>query len=170
MHLETERLLIEPLTHQDFDALATIDADSLVRRYIDNKTMTRQQVADYIDAMLRFYEENGYGRFAVKAKADGALIGLCGFINENYGVDFGYRYARSSWGQGLATEAGAAVMDYGARILQLPTLIGLVMPENKASANVLIKLGFSLDFSLSYMGISIFKYMKNNELKNILKH
>ena len=83
MRLETERLLIEPLTHQDLDALATIEADSLVRRYIDNKTMTRQQVADYIDAMLRSYEENGYGRFAVKAKADGALIGLCGFIDED---------------------------------------------------------------------------------------
>ena len=50
MRLETERLLIEPLTHQDLDALATIEADSLVRRYIDNKTMTRQQVAEYIDA------------------------------------------------------------------------------------------------------------------------
>ena len=89
MRLETERLLIEPLTHQDLYALATIEADSLVRRYIDNKTMTRQQVADYIDAMLRSYEEKGYGRFAVKAKADGALIGLCGLIDEKYGWDFG---------------------------------------------------------------------------------
>ena len=162
MRLETERLLIEPLTHQDLDALATIEADSLVRRYIDNKTMKRQQVADYIDTMLRSYEENGYGRFAVKAKADGALIGLCGFIDEDYGVDFGYRYARSSWSQGLATEAGASVMDYGARILKLPTLIGLVMPDNKASANVLIKLGFSLEGPLTYMGIPAIKYLKNN--------
>ena len=52
MRLETERLLIEPPTHKDIDALASIEADSLVRLYIDNKTMTRQQVADYIDAML----------------------------------------------------------------------------------------------------------------------
>ena len=145
MRLEAKRLLIEPLTHQDLDALATLEADSLVRRYNDNKTMTRQQVADYIDAMLRSYEENGYGRFAVKAKADGALIGLCLFIDEDYGVDFGYRYARSSWGQRLATEAWVADMDDGARTLRLPILIGLVMPENKASANVLTKLGFSLE-------------------------
>ena len=161
MHLETERLSIEPLTHQDLDALATIEADSAVRRFIDNKIMTRQQVADYIDAMLRSYEENGYGRFAVKAKADGKLIGLCGFIDEDYGVDFGYRYARSSWGQGLATEAGAAVLDYGERILRLPTLVGLVMPENTASANVLTKLGFSLEGPLTYMGIPAIKYLKN---------
>ena len=57
MRLETERLLIEPLTYQDLDALATVEADSLVRRYIDSKTMTRHKVADYIDAMLRSYEE-----------------------------------------------------------------------------------------------------------------
>ena len=145
MRLEAKRLLIEPLTHQDLDALATLEADSLVRRYNDNKTMTRQQVADYIDAMLRSYEENGYGRFAVKAKADGALIGLWLFIDEDYGVDFGYRYARSSWGQRLATEAWVADMDDGARTLRLPILIGLVMPENKASANVLTKMGFSLE-------------------------
>ena len=68
-------------------------------------------------------------------------------------MDFGYRYARSSWVQRLATEAGAAVMDYGARILQLPTLIGLVMPANKASANILTKLGFSLEGALTYMRI-----------------
>ena len=167
MRLETERLLIGPLTHQDLDALATIESDSAVRRYIDNKIMTRQQVANYIDAMSRSYEENGYGRFAVKTKADGALIGLCGFINEDYGVDFGYRYARSSWGQGLATEAGAAVMDYGERILRISTLIGLVMPENKASANVLTKLGFSLDEPLTYMGTPAIKYFKNNQLQDI---
>ena len=161
MHLETERLLIGLLTHQDLDALAAIEADSEVRRYIDNKIMTRQQVADYIDAMLRSYEENGYGRFAVKAKTDGALIGLCGFIDEDYGMDFGYRFARSSWGRGLATEAGAAVMDYGERILRLSTLNGLVMPENKASANVLTKLGFSLKGPLTYMGIPAIKYLKS---------
>ena len=42
MRLETERLLIEPLTHQDLEALATVETDSLVRRYIDKKTMKRQ--------------------------------------------------------------------------------------------------------------------------------
>jgi len=77
-------------------------------------------------------------------------------------VDFGYRYARSSWGQGLATEAGAAVMNYGAQILRLPTLIGLVMPENKASANVLTKLDFSFESPLTYMGFPAIKYLKNN--------
>ena len=60
-------------------------------------------------------------------------------------MDFGYRYARSSWGQRLATEAWVADMDDGARTLRLPILIGLVMPENKASANFLAKLGFSLE-------------------------
>ena len=53
-------------------------------------------------------------------------------------------------------------MDYGARILKLPTLIGLVMPDNKASANVLTKLGFSLEGPLTYMEIPAIKYLKNN--------
>ena len=77
-------------------------------------------------------------------------------------MDFGYRFARSSWGQRLATEAGAADMDYGARISRLPILIGLFMPENKASANVLTKLDFSLESQLRYMGIPVIQYLKNN--------
>ena len=84
MKLETERLVIDHLTMPDLDAFAAMEADEQVRRYIDGKTRTRAQTADYIVSMLQSYEARGYGRYAVRSKADRSLIGICGFIDEEY--------------------------------------------------------------------------------------
>ena len=160
MHLETDRLVINWLTRDDLDALAAIEADQHVRRYIDGKVMSLAQTSEYIDMMLASYAENGYGRFAVRMKTDGQLAGLCGFINEDYGIDFGYRYARACWGQGIATEAGHAVMNYGLNELALPEVVGIVIREHSASIAVLEKLGLQFVENTEYMGFRIVKYVK----------
>ena len=161
MHLETDRLVINCLTKDDLDALAAIEADQQVRRYIDGKVMSRAQTADYIDMMLASYADNGYGRFAVRMKADGQLAGLCGFIDEDYGIDFGYRYARACWGHGIATEAGRAVLDYGLKELALPEVVGIVIREHTASIAVLEKLELQFVENTEYMGFPIVKYVKS---------
>ena len=38
---------------------------------------------------------------------------MCGFLKENYGVDFGYRYSKNSWGKGFGFEAAKIVLNYG---------------------------------------------------------
>ena len=163
MKLETERLVIDHLTMPDLDAFAAMEADEQVRRYIDGKTRTRAQTADYIGSMLQSYETRGYGRYAVRSKADKSLIGICGFIDEEYGIDFGYRYARAAWGQGIATEAGSAVMSYGEKVLRLTPVIALAMPANTGSTGVLAKLDFSFVGPVTVMGIPALKYMKKIE-------
>ena len=59
---------------------------------------------------------------------------------EEYEV--GYTIAPEYWGRGLATEAGEASIEYARGSLGLKKIVGLVHPENEASANVLTKLGF----------------------------
>ena len=54
---------------------------------------------------IRQYQTHGYGRYAVRLKENRKLIGMCGFLNEPYGIDFGYRYSKDSWGKGLGFEA-----------------------------------------------------------------
>ena len=161
MRLETDRLVINRLTRDDLDALAAIEADQHVRRYIDGKVMSRAQTAEYIDMMLASYAENSYGRFAVRMKTGGQLAGLCGFIDEDYGIDFGYRYARACWGQGIATEAGRAVLDYGLKELALPEVFSIVILEHSASIAVLEKLGLQFVENTEYMGHPIVKYVKS---------
>lgn len=59
-------------------------------------------------------------------------------------LELGYRFKRSAWGRGYATEAARAVAAYaldpaGAGLSEL---IGVTYPENTASQRVLLKAGF----------------------------
>ena len=57
-------------------------------------------------------------------------------------MDFGYRFSRSAWEQGIAKEAGNSVIRYGVDQLKLKKIIGIVLPDNIASEKVLISSGF----------------------------
>ena len=143
MYLETERLIINNLSLDDLEFLTDLDADPLVRKFIDGKVKnideTRQYLSENIDCYLRY----GFGRYAVRVKEDLKPIGICGFLMENYGVDFGYRFNQSAWGQGIAKEAGNTVIRYGVDQLKLKKIVGIVLPDNIASEKVLISCGFT---------------------------
>ena len=54
---------------------------------------------------IRQYFETFYGRYSVRLKEKENLIGMYGFLKENYGIDFGCRYSEISWGKGFGFEA-----------------------------------------------------------------
>lgn len=90
-----------------------------------------------------------------------SLVGFCGFKEIRDQIDFGYRLSVDSWGRGIATEAAKATIDYAWKELRLRTLTAGVMPANRASLNVLLKLCFSelkntnhLDQSFDWYGLS----------------
>jgi RimJ/RimL family protein N-acetyltransferase len=58
-------------------------------------------------------------------------------------IDLGYRFGTKFWGKGYATEAAFASLRYGFNKLQLPRIIGRVLPENIASVRVLEKCGMT---------------------------
>lgn len=91
------------------------------------------------------YREYGFGRWAVIRKSDQAFLGWCGIkyspsIDE---YDIGYRFMKRYWGNGYATEAASACIDWAFGHLQIDTIVGRSIRENKASSNVLKKLGLT---------------------------
>ena len=83
---------------------------------------------------------------------------MCGFLKENYGVDFGYRYSKISWGKGFGFEAAKVVLNYGFSELGLKKVIGLTAEENCGSIRILEKLGFKLQEKLLFNNTKAFKY------------
>jgi ribosomal-protein-alanine N-acetyltransferase len=81
---------------------------------------------------------------------------------ENYGVDFGYRFSQSAWGQGIAKEAANSVIRYGADQLKLKTIVAIVLPDNIASEKILISSGFTFVGMDEERGKTIKRY----EIKN----
>ena len=59
-------------------------------------------------------------------------------------VHVGYKFARSHWGRGFASEAAAAWVAHGFDELQLPRITAFVHPHNVASVRAIQKLKFSL--------------------------
>ena len=106
-------------------------------------------------APFQDYATYGYGRFACVWKESGAVIGFSGvkYVPEIGETELGYRFMPEFWGLGLATEAGRASIEFARSDLGLRRLVAMVHPENLASANVLIKLGFAVEKQLRYSGL-----------------
>jgi ribosomal-protein-alanine N-acetyltransferase len=126
----------------DLDALAVIYADPEVMRYIRGGVAagprTREQTAASMDAYAAEWDQHDYGVWAVVSRADGQLLGVCGFVDR---AEIGYIYGRASWGKGIATEAARACLWYGFERLGYEEIGAGAKRENVASLRVLEKLG-----------------------------
>ena len=152
--LQTPRLQLRPFTVADAPAMLRLGADPAVMRYIGSAPMQAEAEAlAYLQSHpLRDYQRTGFGRLAIVLPESDEIIGFCGlkWVDEINGFDLGYRLLPLYWGQGLAVEAGLAVLaDACRRSICCPQgqrqkqIFGLVHPENLGSIRVLEKLGFA---------------------------
>ena len=145
MILETKRLIIEHFTCADIHMWASIEANPLVRKFVDGKCLSREEAGHYVKMNIDSYAENGFGRFAVRSKTSKRLIGMCGFLRQDEEIDFGYRYSAETWGKGIGYEAANKVLNFGLEHLKLKKICAGVAIENIPSIKILEKLGFKFE-------------------------
>ncbi len=126
--------------------------DREVMRFIGGgNTRTREEVERSIDAFEREWDEKGFGLFAVELLKNGNFIGFTGLSEPTFlpeimpAVEIGWRLAHKHWGQGYATEAAQAALQFGLQDLGLPTIVSVFQIENVASRRVIEKLGMRFD-------------------------
>ncbi len=148
--IETERLLIRKIDISDKKGMYLLDSDPEVHRYLGAKPISHEEEAlTYIEFIQQQYHENGIARWAVIEKETGEFIGWTGFklitntinAHTNY-LDVGYRFIKSAWGKGYATECGKACMEYAKKHLARYELHAMTEIGNSNSKKVLEKLGF----------------------------
>lgn len=148
--LETERLILREIVPEDEDALFEMDSDPEVHRYLGNSPIkTKEQIREVIKMLQQQYKDNGIARWAVIEKNSGKFIGWCGlklFKQEVNGhinfYELGYRFNKKYWGQGFATEAAKACVDFGFKKLNLTEIYAMTDSLNVNSNKVLEKTGF----------------------------
>ena len=144
--LQTPRLRLRPFEAGDADALFALQSDARVLRYWDSPPWTDRSRADDFIVACRAMEEDGSGaRFAIETHADSAFIGWCTMFrwNPRYrSLGIGYCFVESAWGQGYATEATRAMLQWAFDTLDLNRVDADLDTRNGASAKVLEKLGF----------------------------
>jgi ribosomal-protein-alanine N-acetyltransferase len=161
--LGTERLLLREFTLQDADALAAVLGDPVAMQYYP-AAFDRKGVEEWIERNLERYQRVGYGLWAMVLKDSGELIGDCGcFLRDVDGrddIEIGYHVRRDLWGNGYATEAAQACMQYAFTQLGVDRVISLIRPENMQSIRVAEKNGLTCAKIISGAGM-IIVFMQN---------
>lgn len=147
--LRTERLLLRRWNDQDEPAMAAINREPEVARFL-NRPVDEAAVAAFYGLMVGHWETHGYGPWALEL--DGVFVGFAGLAHvppflaaAGDGPELGWRLAPSVWGRGLATEAAVAARDDALGRLGLPTLMSVIHPGNVRSQRVATKLGMRRD-------------------------
>ncbi|MCL1899443.1 MAG: GNAT family N-acetyltransferase [Promicromonosporaceae bacterium] len=139
--LLTERLELRYFRRADHGAYAAMWEKPEFYRYLGDGTPKPADFAARFATSLSFSR----GVFAVVVRATRELIGHCGIRPIPDGrIELLYAYDPTAWGQGYATEAARAVLEYGRAHFEIDELIAMAYPANAASGNVIRKLGFTL--------------------------
>ncbi|MEU9702089.1 GNAT family N-acetyltransferase [Streptomyces sp. NPDC047981] len=144
----TPRLLLRRWTDDDLVPMAEIDADPEVMRWIgDGSVRDLEQTAEDIERWEEEWDDEGFGLFAVELLGSGELIGFAGLSVPEYlpelrhEVEIGWRLGRQFWGQGYASEAAHAVLEFALQDRGLDRVVAVAHLSNTASENVMRKLG-----------------------------
>jgi RimJ/RimL family protein N-acetyltransferase len=147
--LTTERLLLRPLASADLGALAAVHAEPSFWWYPLRGPMSEEDTAGFLDRVIARYESDGFGVEALIERASGKLIGWAGLAVPHFlpeilpAVEVGWRLSEPYRGRGMATEAGAAAVDWGFREAGLDRIVSIYEPENEPSGRVMDRLGFT---------------------------
>jgi RimJ/RimL family protein N-acetyltransferase len=164
--IETSRLRLRMFTHDDLDALSRITSDPEVMKYLGTSgPRTKEKTQNTIDAILRHWNREGFGIFAVEHKADGRLIGWCGLqtLEKTPEVEVAYLLAREYWNQGMATEAARAAIEYGFNQLKLDRIVAIARPENVGSYRVMEKVGMRYERDAHFYDVDVVYYAIERE-------
>ncbi len=135
--LETARLVIEPMTLEELAKLVVIygtKVPELSQAYQEMLEGCQQRAQDYI----------WYTSWKMCLKENGQQIGDAGFKGpaQNGRVEIGYGINELYQGKGYATEGVKAICDWALQQNDIQAIEAETEPNNKASQNVLKKLGF----------------------------
>ena len=144
--LETDRLWLRPwrVSEAAIQRELWTERDPRVPAHRRIDADGHPTVAD-IEEGIRAASRSSSGLLAVERKATGDVIGYCGLVDKGRGAEgepeLAYELLRRAWGQGYATEASWAVLNW-ARSLGYERVSATVWDWNTESLRVLAKLGF----------------------------
>jgi len=144
--LATERLVLRQRSEDDLQAILQMDTDPEVMRFLDGPRLDLSEHEKEVRARIHKDLGPGLGYWSVfpRAQPDAFLGYMSLHAMPDYAeIELGYRFCRSAWGQGFATESAAACLRHAFLSLALAEVVAVVDPGNLASQRVIAKLGFA---------------------------
>jgi ribosomal-protein-alanine N-acetyltransferase len=146
--LETTRLILRPWSLDDVDALHELWTDPQVRRYLwDDEGISRERAAATVEAGVASAREHGVGLWCALRKPANLLAGFCGFrsIGDSPDIELLYGLRPAHRGQGLATEAARAALEYAFDAGLFTRVYARTDVSNRLSVRVIERLGMQFE-------------------------
>ncbi|WP_319463557.1 GNAT family N-acetyltransferase [Micromonospora sp. RTP1Z1] len=134
----------------DRAAFAQMNADPEVMEHFP-APLTRYGSDLLVDRIEAGFDQHGFGLWAIEVVTTGQFVGFTGLSVPGFeahftpAVEVGWRLARPAWGQGYATEAARAAIDYGFTRVGLPMIVSFTAAINARSRAVMDRLGMTRD-------------------------
>ena len=155
--LTTERLVLREPTIADDEAWNAIYRDAEEVWYGESRSSPDDNHAKLL-RQIGHHERFGFGMCSVEL--DGETIGAAGLQHLESGpeIEVGYRFLKTHWGNGYATECALASLDWGFDDLGLERIVAVALETNLASRRVLEKCGMA-EIGLTHVyGLEHVKY------------
>ncbi|MEU0008015.1 GNAT family N-acetyltransferase [Streptomyces sp. NPDC006314] len=150
--IRTPRLLLRRWHDDDLAPMADINADPRVMRWIDDGSVCGlDHTVEAIERWEEEWDEEGFGLFAVELLASGELAGFTGLSVPEFlpevlpAVAISWRLGSQFWGQGYASEAAHATLEFAVQDRGIDRVISISRVGDDASENVIRKLGMVLE-------------------------
>lgn len=149
MCIQTERLLLREFEPDDWTAVHAYQSNPRYLRYYTWNDRAETDVQKFVQMFLDWQKERPRTKFqlAVTLKSENKLIGSCGIrVNDpaQQEANIGYELDSRYWGQGYATEAARAILQFGFAKLGMRRIWAEFIADNVGSARVLAKIRMRL--------------------------
>jgi RimJ/RimL family protein N-acetyltransferase len=158
LELETDRLLLRPLTRGDWDMALETFMDPEVMKFVADVS-SEEALAAEMKAAIRRGAGGRIGVWCVLQRETGEKLGTAillplpieeddtdwSLLQEdrypNADIEVGYILRRSAWGKGYATEACRRLVQFAFEETELDEIVAVTDPRNAVSQKVLRKCG-----------------------------
>lgn len=133
---------------EDREPFAGLNADPEVMAHFP-APLTREESDELVDRIEQGFDSRGFGLWALQVASTREFIGFAGLSVPSFtaaftpAVEIGWRLARAAWGQGLATEAARAALDYAFGPTRLEEVVAFTSVGNTRSRAVMERLGMT---------------------------
>ena len=162
--LRTDRLVLQPVSADDFPDLCALWADPEVTRFISGQPMSSEDVWLRLLRDIGHWHSLGYGNWSIRTH-DGTLAGVVGLFDYKRLLDppfdapeIGWAVAPAFHGKGVASEAVGAALKSADRDYGIARTVCMISDGNLPSIKLATRMGFNRYGEGLYKGQNVTLY------------
>ncbi len=152
--LDSKRLCYQLMGQNDGELLFKLNQNPDVMRFINGgKSEPIDEINTiYLPRLKKFtHKDNGWGLWKISKKKNNTFIGWIlvrpmNFFTDNpqlNNIEIGWRFFKSTWGNGYATEAAQNIVDVLSQTENIHYISAVTLADNLMSISIMKKLGMS---------------------------